>query len=214
MTPKIMTLTIPVGFAQTNAYICYDDISRKGILIDPGADADKIRGQINKHGITITAILITHGHLDHIGAVDELRNALKVATYTSKKEAMLANDQNLNGTAVFRMPPINATIDHFLNEDEEIDQAHGCGKIRVLSTPGHTHGHLSFYLPDADILFSGDCLFRESYGRYDLPTGDFQVLRQSLMKLFALPEQTIVYPGHGPSTTIEYEKINNLIHKS
>ena len=207
---KTMTLTIPVGFAQTNAYICYDDNTRKGVLIDPGGDGDKIRVQISKHDITITAILLTHGHLDHIGAADQLRAALKADTYTSKKEAFLANDQNLNGTAFFRMPPITATIDHFLEDDQEID--FGCGKIRVLSTPGHTHGHLSYYLPDADILFSGDCLFAESYGRYDLPTGDFPTLRQSIKMLFTLPPQTIVYPGHGPSTTIEHEKIHNLIH--
>jgi len=209
---KTMTLPIPVGFAQTNAYICYDHDTKKGILIDPGGEAAKIRGIIDKHGINIAAILLTHGHLDHIGASDELRDSLKVAVYTSKKEAHLANDQNLNGTSLFRMKPINVTVDHFLQDGEEVD--FGCGKITVMHTPGHTHGHLSFYLPHADILFSGDCLFRDSYGRYDLPTGDFPTLRQSLMMLFDLPAQTVVYPGHGPSTTIEYEKINNHIHKS
>lgn len=209
---KTMTLTIPVGFAQTNAYICYDDTTRKGILLDPGGDADKIRAKIAEHGITVTAILLTHGHLDHIGAAEELRAGLNVPVYTSKKEAMLANDQNLNGTMLFRIPPINVTVDHFLEDGQEID--FGSGKIRVISTPGHTHGHLSFHLPEADILFSGDCLFAESYGRYDLPTGDFPTLKQSLMTLFALPTQTIVYPGHGPSTTIEHEKTHNLIHKS
>ena len=209
---KIMTLTIPVGFAQTNAYICYNHDTKEGILIDPGGDAAKIQAQIAKHGLTITAILLTHGHLDHIGAADELRASLKVATSTSKKEAALANDQNMNGTAFFRMPPINAVIDHFLEGGDETD--HGCGKIQVLSTPGHTHGHLSFYLPDADILFSGDCLFAESYGRYDLPTGDFPTLKQSIMSLFTLPPQTIVYPGHGPSTTIKHEKDHNLINRS
>jgi len=210
---KTMALTIPVGFAQTNAYICYDDEARKGILIDPGADAAKIMAKIAAHKITITAILLTHGHLDHIGAVDELRSTLSVPTYTSKKEAVLANDQNMNGTAFFRMPPITATIDHFVEHNQELNDF-GCGKIRALSTPGHTYGHLSFYLPNADILFSGDCLFHESYGRYDLPTGNFEVLKQSLASLFTLPPQTIVYPGHGQSTTIEHEKINNLIHKS
>jgi len=211
MTPKTMTLTIPVGFASTNAYICYDNDTRKGILIDPGNDAPKIKAQIEKHGINIAAILLTHGHLDHIGAADELRNSLKVEIHTSKKEAALANDQNLNGTALFRMPPINVTVDHFLEDDQELD--FGAGKIRVMHTPGHTHGHLSFYLPDADILYSGDCLFHESYGRYDLPTGDFPTLRQSLRTLFGLPPQTIVYPGHGQSTTIEHEQTNNLIHR-
>ena len=208
---KIMTLTIPVGFAQTNAYICYDHNAKKGVLIDPGGEAAKIRAAINKNDIAITAILLTHGHLDHIGAVDELRADLDVAVYASKKEAALANDQSLNGTALFRMPPIKVTVDHFLEDGEEID--HGTGIIRVMHTPGHTHGHLSFYLPNNHILYSGDCLFRDSYGRYDLPTGDFPTLRQSLHTLFTLPPQTIVYPGHGQSTTIEHEQTNNLIHR-
>ena len=206
---KIHVLTIPVGFAPTNAYLCYDDTTRKGVLIDPGGDAGKILAQISALKLDIGSILLTHGHLDHIGAADELRGTLGVATYTSKKEAALANDQNLNGTALFRMPAITVTVDHFLDDGDEI--VHGYGKIHVLSTPGHTHGHLSFYLPHADILFSGDCLFRDSYGRYDLPTGDFPTLKQSLRALFALPTQTVVYPGHGPSTTIGYEKEHNLI---
>ncbi|MCL2574777.1 MAG: MBL fold metallo-hydrolase [Defluviitaleaceae bacterium] len=212
MTLKTMTLTIPVGFAHTNAHICYDDTTREGVLIDPGGEAAKISAKIAERGITIKAILLTHGHLDHIGASDELREALKTEVYTSKKEAALANDQNMNGTAFFRMPPITATIDHFLEDKQELELP--CGKIRVLSTPGHTHGHLSYYLPHADILFSGDCLFHESYGRYDLPTGDFAVLRKSLMSLFELPPQTIVYSGHGQATTIEHEIAHNLIHKS
>ena len=206
---KTHVLTIPVGFAQTNAYICYDDATRKGVLIDPGSDANKILTQINALKLNIGAILLTHGHLDHIGAADELRGTLGVAIYTSKKEAALANDQNLNGTALFNMSAITVTVDHFIEDSDEFD--YGCGKIRVLSTPGHTHGHLSFYLPHADILFSGDCLFHESYGRYDLPTGDFATLKQSLQALFTLPPQTMVYPGHGQSTTIGHEMAHNLI---
>ena len=209
---KIMTHTIPVGFAQTNAYICYDDAARKGILIDPGGEADKIRAVVSKHGITVAAILLTHGHLDHIAASDEMRGALGVPVYASEKEAQLANDQSLNGTEAFRMPPITAVVDNFIGRGDELD--FGCGKIRVLCTPGHTHGHLSYYIPQAGMLFSGDCLFRESYGRYDLPTGSFHALRQSVMSLLVLPPQTVVYPGHGPTTTIAHEQTHNLIHKS
>jgi len=218
MTPKIMTHTITVGFAQTNAYICYDDNTRKGVLIDPGGDGPKIRKIIADKGISIAAILLTHGHLDHIAAADELRHTLKVPTLASKKDAELANNQDYNGTAVFRMPPINAAVDEYLQDGQELDlladknqSADSSVKIIAMHTPGHTHGHICYYLPDFDILYSGDHLFRESYGRYDLPTGDFTALRQSMIQILALPPHTTVYPGHGPSTTIEHEQTNNLL---
>ena len=202
-------ITIPVGFAQTNTYICYDEESKKGVVIDPGAEAGRILAEINRRGLAISAVLFTHGHLDHIGAVNAVKAGLGAKVYASEKEAALANDQNQNGTKFFGMSEITADVDEFLTDFQEID--FGCGKIRALSTPGHTHGHTCFYLPEADMLFTGDCLFRESYGRYDLPTGDFAALKQSLHFLFGLPPQTVVYPGHGPSTTIGHEKASNPI---
>ncbi|MCL2397743.1 MAG: MBL fold metallo-hydrolase [Defluviitaleaceae bacterium] len=207
-----MILTIPVGPLGTNTYIWYDNTSRKGIIIDPGAEAKRILAEVAAKKFDIQAILLTHGHFDHIAAAEEVRNALGVPVYAHKKEAALISDSALNGTGLFRMKPIAVTIDNFLTEENELD--FGCGKIHVLHTPGHTLGSVCLHIPEDDVLFAGDTLFKESYGRYDLPTGDFSALKVSLNRLFTLPEDTMVYPGHGSATTIGHEKCNNLIMRT
>jgi len=207
MNNKIITM--PVGPVGTNAYIFYNETSRKGVLIDPGDEADKILNRIKAEQLSISAILLTHGHFDHIGAVNDIRQSLGIPVYATEKEAVIANDQKLNGTKFFGMKPMTANVDEFLAIDSEID--FGCGILRILSTPGHTHGSVSFYSAAENILFSGDCMFRESYGRHDLPTSNFESLRQSMMMLLKLPADTRVYPGHGLSTTIGHERMHNLI---
>jgi len=205
-----MIKTVSVGMGPTNAYIYYND-RRQGILIDPADDASHILSEINKLKIKITAIIITHGHFDHTKAANEIKKALDVPIYASKKDATLANNQDQNGTNYFRFNPIAVNVDKFLPFDGDID-FDGI-VMQVIATPGHTHGSICLYAPNDSVLFSGDTLFRQSYGRYDLPTGNFETLKISLEKLFALPDDTEVYPGHGSSTTIGYEKIHNLIKK-
>ena len=206
-----MVITIPVGPYATNAYIYCNEATRAGIVIDPASDAQGILDRAKAHGVDIRAVLITHGHFDHIGAVDEIRAALNVPVYASRLEANLAKDASQNGTQFFGMRPITATVDNFLSEEGAVD--FGGVTMHVLATPGHTLGSLCFYVPEENALFAGDTLFKESYGRYDLPTGDYTELISSLERLLALPEETVVYPGHGPATTIGYERINNLIRK-
>jgi len=202
-------ITIIVGPVQTNTYICYNKTTRRGFIVDPGAEADKLLARISAEGLDICAILFTHGHFDHICAVNEVKAALGAKVYASKKEAALANDKTANGMKSFGVPAISTDVDEFLSEGDVVD--FGCGEIQVLSTPGHTHGHLCFYLPHENVIFTGDTLFHESYGRYDFPTGDFATLKQSLTRLFELPAQTRVYPGHDQPTTIGHEAVHNPI---
>ena len=205
-----MTITLPVGSYATNAYIYFNEGSRAGVIIDPAADAAVILAKVKEHGLNIRGILLTHGHFDHIGAVDEVRHALGVPVYATRHDANLANDAALNGTGFFGMRSINVTVDNFITSGPlDLEGL----EIQALATPGHTLGSLCFYVPAEDVLFSGDTLFKQSYGRYDLPTGDYTALTASLDMLLAMPAQTVVYPGHGPATTIGYEQTNNMIRK-
>ncbi|MDR2166345.1 MAG: MBL fold metallo-hydrolase [Clostridiales bacterium] len=204
-------LTMPVGPVETNCYITFSENCKCGILIDPGAEPVKILAEIAQRGIRIFAIFATHGHFDHIGAVDRLRGALEVPAYASQLEAEIAGNVELNRSGVMGREPITCQFDKFLLHERMLDM--GFARIKPLLTPGHTQGHTALYLPDHDILFSGDCLFKEGYGRYDLPTSDFEKLKKSLISLFELPEHTRVFPGHGPPTTIRHEKLHNPILK-
>lgn len=196
-----------VGIAQTNAYILQN--GAQAVVVDPGGEAERIREEVEKHGLKVVGILLTHGHFDHIGAVDELGVYWDVPVYASKLEAELAVDGFLNGCKSFGLPNVVCTVSEFVGAGQVLDLA-GL-EIHAIFTPGHTHGHMCFYFPQHNVLISGDCLFKGGYGRYDLPTGDFQQLKASIFRLFELPEDTIVYPGHGDATSIGFEKKNNLI---
>jgi len=204
-------LTMPVGIVGTNAYILHNEGSVDAVLIDPGCEADRIQEELAKRGLKIVAILLTHGHFDHIGAVDELREALGVDVYASQLEAELATDTFLNGCKPMGRPDVVCTVNKYIDSKQVLDMA-GL-EIHAIFTPGHTHGHMCFYIPKHNTLISGDCLFKGSYGRHDLPTSNFDQLKASLFRLFDLPDHTDVYPGHGSSTTIGFEKKNNLIVK-
>ena len=204
---KIITLT--VGPVSTNSYILYDDLTLKGILIDPGDEAIRILAEIGGLGLDIVAVLVTHGHFDHIGAVDRTASALEVPVYGSKQDAALAADINLNRSGLMGRDPITCKITEFLTDEQVLD--FGFVKIHALFTPGHTHGHMCYYLPTENILFTGDLLFKGTHGRYDMPTANYEHLKQSLFRLFEFPEHTKVYPGHGETTDIGYEKHHNMI---
>ncbi|MCL2854394.1 MAG: MBL fold metallo-hydrolase [Defluviitaleaceae bacterium] len=204
-------VTMPVGVVGTNAYILHNDGATEAVLIDPGCEATHIQQELEKRGLTLVAILLTHGHFDHIGAVDALREALGVDVYSSELEAELAADTYLNGCKPMRRPEVVCTVTKYIEGGQMLNIA-GL-EIHAISTPGHTHGHLCFHLPAHSTLFSGDCLFKGSYGRHDLPTSDFDQLKASLFRLFELPDDTDVYPGHGSATTIKYEKKHNPINR-
>lgn len=184
---------VSVGPLGTNCYLLIDESLGRGVIIDPGGEPLKILSAIQKIGRpTITHILLTHGHADHIAAAPELQESLAALIVVHKKdEPMLKNDiASLGRLFGVRHNPISA--------DLAIEE----GWKGTIHTPGHTPGSVCFHLPDSGILFSGDTLFADGVGRTDLPGGNHDALLSSLRKLSKLPPATVVYPGHGPKTVL------------
>ncbi|GAA0177284.1 MBL fold metallo-hydrolase [Clostridium sediminicola] len=189
---------IEVGYMQENCYIVIDTDSKEGVIIDPGADALKISEWIDKNGINVKYILLTHGHYDHTGAVDDLLSNYQVPLLMNKKDYdMIETNADVFGKINSQKP------ERFINDGDEIYL--GSSVIKCISTPGHSAGGMCFLTND--LLFAGDTLFYSSMGRWDLPGGDYNTLMNSIRnKLLVLPENTKVMPGHGPNTLIKNEK--------
>ena len=196
-------IRVTVGDYCENCYLLYND-NNEAVIIDPGADAERIIKYIDRYSLRPVAILLTHGHFDHIGAVQECRDRYGIPVYASGDEVQLLRDPALNSSADLGGYPISLIADYTFG-DGEILPISGFS-IHTLLTPGHTVGSACFYVPDMGAVFSGDTLFRHTVGRYDLPTGDGAALVRSLReKLFLLPPDTRVIPGHGLETVIGQE---------
>ncbi len=198
-----------VGMIGTNCFLVKNEDSGEGFIVDPGGEPDRIHTEAIRMGMKPAAILLTHGHEDHIEAVPDLVKKLGLTVYALEGEKNLLADPSLNLTAEFTgTRGFGVTADRWLRDGETFTLAGY--EIHVIATPGHTEGSCCFYIPDADVLFSGDTLFEQSYGRTDLPTGNTMALIHSITeKLFTLPEETQVFPGHMGSTTIGEEKKYN-----
>jgi hydroxyacylglutathione hydrolase len=203
----------PVGSFRCNCVVLGDEATREAIVIDPGDDIDRIREVLDHYRLTIRKTIHTHGHLDHIGAAGELKLERGAAIHIHRGDLPLWQSFPRQA-ALFGMPAHDLPEpDAFLGEGERI--AVGSIALEVVETPGHTPGSVCLKLvapsPEGEpILFSGDTLFRRGIGRTDLWGGDYATILSSIRdRLFGLPEETIVHPGHGPVTSIHDERSEN-----
>ena len=206
-----------MGSVQTNCYFLYREGSSDAVVVDPGDQGQGIYNALRKNGFRVKGILLTHGHFDHIWGLDSLRDAANAAAeadglepvrvYACEGERELLRDPKLNVSAQAGRS-CSTYADEYVKDGQELSLA-GIA-LRVIATPGHTAGGCCYYAKEAGILVAGDTLFQESVGRTDFPTGDMGTLVRSIRdKLFVLPDETKVYPGHGDSTTIGHEKRYN-----
>ena len=192
-----------LGVYQENAYVIVDDATRDALIIDPGDEGESLVRYLESLKINLKAILLTHGHVDHVGAVDAVKDAFSVPVYISEIDMKFIEQRKMAFGKMKR-------ADFFLKEGDEFIFAGK--KVQIIETPGHSRGSLSYYVDG--LLFSGDVLFQNSVGRTDLPGGNMEELLYSIKeKLMKLPGETRVFPGHGPETTLAMEKAFNGYHR-
>lgn len=195
-----------VGMVQTNCYVLSNVKTKKAVVVDPGDQANAICSYLRTEELELEAILLTHGHFDHIMGVKGILENYHVPVYAYEAEKELLEDARMNCSVQIGNPTeVTGTS---LKIKEDTWEAAGF-PVKLLATPGHTKGSCCFYFEKNECLFSGDTLFLESVGRTDLPTGNGAQIIQSVKSLMSLPDDTVVFPGHGPATTVKYERANN-----
>lgn len=207
MSVEIRTVeSMPFG---ENTYILWIPGRADCVVVDPGFEPELIFDQLDEAGLTVAAILNTHGHVDHIAGNRAVKQRFPNAMIViGEIDAPMLENADLNLSGPFGMPITSPAADRLVNQGDRVEMAGMVFDVRL--TPGHSPGHVVYVLRGSPVVIGGDVLFREGIGRYDFPGGSFKVLEDSIQsQLYTLPDETVVYPGHGPVTTIGYEKSNN-----
>jgi len=206
MSKKLETLV--VGPFAVNCYLYWDEKSGDGVIFDPGADERRICDTVHKDGFTPRAILLTHGHADHLAAVQDIKERYQLPLGVGKGEEGLLADPSANVSAFFDMPIVAPEPDHLFEDNQTVTLGTLC--FTVLTTPGHSPAGVCYLDESEGILFCGDTLFAGSIGRTDLPGGSYRQLLESIQKkILTLPDSVICCPGHGPQTTVGAERVGN-----
>ena len=199
---------LTVGPFQENCYIIGDEDSGVGVVVDPGDEAARIALAVEQANLDVGSIIVTHAHIDHVGAVaalvDEYTCPVLMHAESEPMLKQLPTQAIMMGLKLGKVP----AVDRHIGDGDVLEV--GELRLRSLYTPGHAPGHLAFYVEDQGLVLSGDALFAGSVGRVDLPGGSMEVLMRSIEeRLLTLPDETTVYPGHGPQTTIGNERTSN-----
>jgi glyoxylase-like metal-dependent hydrolase (beta-lactamase superfamily II) len=196
---------LPVGMLQCNCSIFGDEATREAIVVDPGDNIPEILEILARHALRVKAIVVTHAHIDHIGGAAKLKQATGAPVYMNENDAVLRDQLGVQAAWLGMPTPERTEIDTPAREGDVLQL--GSAEFHVLETPGHTQGSISLWIPAENKLVAGDTLFQESIGRTDLPGGNSgQILQSIREKLYTLPEDATVIPGHGEETTIGHEK--------
>jgi len=199
---------LPVGPLQCNCSVVGDETSREAIVIDPGDDIDQVVGLLRKHDLTVKQIVITHAHIDHVGGAMKLRQLTGAPILLNQNDNALLKMLDVQAAWLGMATPGKVEIDHSLADGDSVTT--GTLSASVLHTPGHTEGSICLYFAPEKKLIAGDTLFAGSIGRTDLPGGSYKKIISSLhQQVLALPDDTVVVPGHGPLTTIGEERQSN-----
>ena len=199
---------LPVGRLGCNCSILGDEATREALVIDPGDDIAEILAIVERHGLRVKQIVVTHAHIDHIGGAQRLKRATGAPVLLNENDLELYDQMDLQAAWLGMEMPERASIDLGAREGDRLQV--GATGVEILDTPGHTPGSISLWSPAEKKLLAGDTLFRDRIGRTDLPGGDGRLILRSIRaKYFPLPDDTQVTPGHGEGTTLGREKEHN-----
>ena len=202
-------IVIPVTPYEQNCSLIICEETKKAAIVDPGGNVERILAKVKQHGVIVDKVLLTHGHLDHVGGTESIAEQLNVPVIGPEKEDLFWLEQLEAQSQRFGFPPHTSFTPTAWLEENEIVEV-GNIKLKVLHIPGHTPGHVALLDEKSNQVIVGDILFNGGIGRSDFPRGDqYQLVSGIKKKLLTLTPETIVYPGHGPTTTIGREKVSN-----